>query len=153
MTKEGVNEMDPKPVYRSFDSQRSVHLHRVDKVRWSRRVCKRHRKCWKFQSKFYHFTAIQTSVTISVKQHEHDRVIRCTFFCWFQRNKDHIKIVARQVRHVFTTAAERPWQRRDWKASVIWNREFSNTNSKILFPRCMTYQTGTYEMTHKSAQS
>ena len=27
-----------------------MHLHRVDTVRWSRRVCKRHRKCWKFSN-------------------------------------------------------------------------------------------------------
>ena len=31
--------MDPKTCVDSYDSQRSVHLHRVDKVRWSRRVC------------------------------------------------------------------------------------------------------------------
>ena len=33
----------------------------------------------KIQSKFYHFTATQTSVTVSVQQHEHDRITRCTF--------------------------------------------------------------------------
>ena len=32
-----------------------------------------------FQSKWYLFTATKTSVTVSVKQHEHDRVTRCTF--------------------------------------------------------------------------
>ena len=41
-------EWIPNLVYDSYDSQRSAHLHRVDKVRWSRRVCKRPRKCWKF---------------------------------------------------------------------------------------------------------
>ena len=39
VTTEGVNGMDPKTCVDSYDSQRSVHLHRVDKVRWSRRVC------------------------------------------------------------------------------------------------------------------
>ena len=39
VTPEGVNGMDPKTCVDSYDSQRSVHLHRVDKVRWSRRVC------------------------------------------------------------------------------------------------------------------
>ena len=32
-----------------------------------------------FQSKGYHFTATKTSVTVSVKQYEHDRVIGCIF--------------------------------------------------------------------------
>ena len=30
--------MDPKTCVDRYDSQRSVHLHRVDKVRWSRRL-------------------------------------------------------------------------------------------------------------------
>ena len=49
-------------------------------------------------------------------------------FCWFQRNKDDITIVAQHVRDLFTTAAERPSQMRDWNASDIWNHEFPNTN-------------------------
>ena len=102
-----------------------------------------------FQSKFYHFTAIQTSVTVSVEQLEHDRVTRCTF--WFQRSKDDITIVAQHVRDLFTTATEWPSQRRDWNASAIWNREFLKTNLEIFFPISIAYQTGTYEMTHKSA--
>ena len=40
-----------------------------------------------FRSKFYHFTATQTSVTVSVKQHEHDRVTRCTFSVDFKEIK------------------------------------------------------------------
>ena len=32
-----------------------------------------------FQGKCYHFTATKTSLTVSVKQYEHDRVTRCTF--------------------------------------------------------------------------
>ena len=79
VTKEGVNGMDPKLVYCGYDSLRPVHLHRVDKVRWSCRVCKRHQNDENFYSKCYHFTATKTSVTVSVKQHEHDRVTRCTF--------------------------------------------------------------------------
>ena len=54
-------------------------------------------------------------------------------FCWFQRNKDDITIVAQHVRDLFTTAAKRPSQRRDWNASAIWNHEFSNTNLEIFF--------------------
>ena len=88
-----------------------------------------------FQSKFYYFTATQTSVTVSVKQHEHDRVTRCTFFSWFHRNKDDIAIVAQHVHDFFTTAAERPSQRRDWNASDICNHEFPNTNLDIFFPK------------------
>ena len=55
-------------------------------------------------------------------------------FCWFQRNKDDITIVAQHVRDLFTIAAERPSQRRDWNASAIWNREFSNAKLDI-FPK------------------
>ena len=40
-----------------------------------------------FQSKCYHFTATKTSVTVSVKQYEHDKVIRCTFFVDFKEIK------------------------------------------------------------------
>ena len=40
-----------------------------------------------FQSKFYHFTATQTSVTVSVKQHEHDRVTLCSFSVDFKEIK------------------------------------------------------------------
>ena len=74
-------------------------------------------------------------------------------FCWFQRNKDDITIGAQHVRDLFTAAAERPSQRRDWNASAIWNHEFSNTNLDNFFLRCMAYQIGTYEMTYESAES
>ena len=40
-----------------------------------------------FQSKCYHFTATKTSVTVSVKQYEHDRVTRCTFSVDFKEIK------------------------------------------------------------------
>ena len=91
-------------------------------------------KVEKFQSKFYHLTATQTSVTVSVKQHEHGRVTRCTFSV-DSINKDDIAIVAQHVRGLFTTAARRPSQRRDWNASAIWNHEFSNTNLDIFYPK------------------
>ena len=55
--------------------------------------------------------------------------------CWFQRNKDDITIVAQHVRDLFTTATEQLSQRRDWNASAIWNREFSNTNLDISLPK------------------
>ena len=47
----------------------------------------RHRKCWLFQSKCYHFTVTKTSETVSVKQYEHDRVTRCTFSVDFKEIK------------------------------------------------------------------
>ena len=40
-----------------------------------------------FQSKCYHFTATKTSVTVSVKQYEHDRVTLCTFSVYFKETK------------------------------------------------------------------
>ena len=40
-----------------------------------------------FQSKCYHFTATKTSVTVSVKQYEHDRVTRCMFSVDFKEIK------------------------------------------------------------------
>ena len=40
-----------------------------------------------FQSKCYHFTATKTSVTVSVKQYEHDRVTRWTFSVDFKEIK------------------------------------------------------------------
>ena len=88
-----------------------------------------------FQSrpKCYHFTATQTFVTVSVKQYEHDKVTPLHVFSWFQRNKDDITIVAQHVRDLFTTAAERPSFRRDWNASAIWNREFSNMHLQIFY--------------------
>ena len=54
-------------------------------------------------------------------------------FCWFQRNKDDMTIVAQHVRDLFTTATEQPTQRRDRNASAIWNREFSNMNLEVFF--------------------
>ena len=86
-----------------------------------------------FQSKCYHFTATKTSETVSVKQYEHDKSYPLHVFCWFQRNKDDITIVAQHLRDLFTTAAKQPSQRRDWNASAIWNHEFSNTNLEIFF--------------------
>ena len=40
-----------------------------------------------FQSKCYHFAATKTSVTVSVKQYEHDRVTHCTFSVDFKEIK------------------------------------------------------------------
>ena len=110
-----------------------MHLHRVDKVRWSRRVNVTE-NVEHFRSKCYHFTATKTSVTVSVKQYEHDRVTRCTFFCCFQIKKDDITIVAQHVRDLFTTAAERPSQRRDrigYLEPWIFENEFRNIFPKI----------------------
>ena len=101
-----------------------------------------------FQSKCYHFTATKTSVTVNISEATWTwQSYPLRVFCWFQRNKDDITIVAQHGRDLFTTATERPSQERyerDWNASAIW---------KIFFPRCMAYQTGTYKMADKSAQS
>ena len=85
-----------------------------------------------FQSKCYHFTTTKTSLTVSVKQHEHDKSYLLHVFCWFQRNKDDITIAAQHMCDLLT-AAERPSQRRDWNASAIWNHEVSNTNMIYFF--------------------
>ena len=148
----GVTRMDPKLVYCSYDSQRSVHLHRIDKVRWSSRLCKRPRKCCKFSKKILSFY-LNPNLCDSISE---------ATWTWqsyplhFSVDFKEIKTISPSLHHardLFTTAAERPSQRRDWNASAIWNRGFWNTNLEIFFPRCMAYQTGTYEMTHKSAQS
>ena len=86
-----------------------------------------------FQSKCYHFTATKTSETVSVKQYEHDRVTRCTFSVDFKEIKTISPSLPSTLRDLFTTAAKRPSQRRDWNASAIWNHEFSNTNLEIFF--------------------
>ena len=128
-------EWIPKFVYGSYDSQRSVQLHRVDKVRWSRRVCKRHRKCWKFSKymlSFYRNQNLWDSISEAIWTWQSYPLY---VFCWFQINKDDITIVAQHVRDLFTTAAERPSQRRDWNASAFWNHEFSNTNLETFFPK------------------
>ena len=133
VTTEGVNGMDPKTCVDSYDSQRSVHLHRVDKVRWSRRVCTTSQKMLKI---------FKVNVTILPQPKPRDSISEAIWtrqsyplhvFCWFQRNKDDITIVAQPLRDLFTTAAKRPSQRRDWNASAIWNHEFSNTNLEIFF--------------------
>ena len=59
----------------------------------------------KFQSKFYRFTATQTSVTVSVKQHEHDRVTRCTFSVDFKE----IKTISQSLPSTCTICLQ-PWQ-------------------------------------------
>ena len=97
-----------------------------------------------FQSKFYHFTATQTSVTLSVKQHEH-------LFCWFQRNKDAITIVAQHMHDLFTTMAEQPSERlkcfgylepgifkyesRDIFSQDIWHTRQTLTKWRIKVPK------------------
>ena len=77
MTKEGANGMDLKLVYCSYDSTICALASRW----WSEMVpCVNvTENVEKFQSKFYNFTATQTSVTVSVKQHEHASATRCTF--------------------------------------------------------------------------
>ena len=44
-----------------------------------------------------------------------------------------ITIVAQHVCDLFTTAAERPSQRRDWNASAVWNQEFLEYEFRDIF--------------------
>ena len=74
----------------------------------------------KFSSKCYHFSATKTSVRVLVKQHEHDRVTRCTFSIDFKEMKTLWQALPSTCR-------------RDWNASAIWNDEFSNKNLEIIF--------------------
>ena len=83
-----------------------------------------------FQSKCSHFTATKTSVTVSVKQYEHDRVTRCMFSVDFKE----INTISQSLPSTCVICLQpRPSQRRDWNASAIWNDEFSNTNLEIFF--------------------
>ena len=76
-----------------------------------------------FQSKCYHFTATKTSVTVSVKQFEHDRVTRCTFSVDFKE----IKTISQSLPSTCAICLQ-PWQ-----SGRSWNHEFPNTNSEIFF--------------------
>ena len=58
-----------------------------------------------FQSKFYHFTATQTSLTVSVKQREHDRVTHCTFSVDFKE----IKTISQSLPSTCVICLQ-PWQ-------------------------------------------
>ena len=69
----------------------------------------------RFQSIFYHFTATQ-NICDSISEATWTwQSYALHVFCWFQRNKDYIKIVAQHVRHLFTTAADRPSQKDNLK--------------------------------------
>ena len=54
-----------------------------------------------FQSKCHHFTATNTSVTVSVKQYEHDRVTRCTFSVDFKEIKRYHNLCPAHARFVY----------------------------------------------------
>ena len=104
-----------------------------------------------FQSKCYHFT--KTSVTVSVKQHEHDKVTHCTFSVDFKE----IKTISQSLPSTFAICLQ-PWQSGRHRGEIGTHRlsgtmDFRIRIERYFFPRCMAYQTGTYEMTHKSAQS
>ena len=123
--------MDPKTCVDSYDSQRSVHLHRVDKVRWSRRVCTTSQKMLKiFKVNVYHFTATKTSETVSVKQYEHDRVTRCTFSVDFKE----IKTISQSLPSTYAICL----QPRQWASYQI--REIAGCacarNAGNVFPHC-----------------
>ena len=106
-----------------------------------------------FQSKYYHFTATKTSVTVSVKQYEHDRVTRCTFSVNFKE----IKTISQSFPSTCAICLQ-PRQSGRHIGEIGTHRLSGTMNFRIrisiyFFVRCMVYQIGTYEMTCKSAQS
>ena len=106
-----------------------------------------------FQSRCYHFTATKTSVTVSVKQYEHDKVIHCTFSVDFKEIKTISQslpstcAICLQPRH----SGRHRWEIGTHRLSGTMN--FLIRIQRYFFLRCMAYQTDTYEMTYKSAQS
>ena len=106
-----------------------------------------------FQSKCYHFTTTKTSVTVSVKQYEHDRVTRCTFSVDFKE----IKTISQSLLSTCAICLQ-PRQSGRHRGEIGTHRLsgpwiFEYEFRYIFFLRCMAYQIGTYEMTYKSAQS
>ena len=106
-----------------------------------------------FQSKCYHFTATKTSVTVSVKQYEHDRVTRCTFSVDFKE----IKTISQSLPSTCAICLQpRQSGRHRWEIGthrISGTMNFRIRIQRYFFLRCMAYQTGTYELTYKSAQS
>ena len=95
----------------------------------------------------------KTSVTVSVKQYEHDRVTHYTFSVDFKE----IKTISQSLPSTCTICFQ-PWQSGHHRGEIETHLlsgivNFENTNLEIFFPKCIAYQTGPYEMTHKSDQS
>ena len=106
-----------------------------------------------FQSKCYHFTATKTSVTVWVKQYEHDRVTRCRFSVHFKE----IKTISQSLPSTCAICLQ-PRQSGRHRVEIGTHRlsgtmNFRRRIQRYFFLRCVAYQTGTYEMTYKSAQS
>ena len=102
-----------------------------------------------FQSKCYHFTATKACNM----QHEHGRATRCTFFVDFRE----IKMISQSLPSMCAICLQ-PQQsvRHRREIETPWLSGSVNFLIQIwiyFFPRCMAYQTGTYKMMHKSAQS
>ena len=76
-----------------------------------------------FPCKCYNFTAAKTSDNIS-KATWTWQSYPLHIFCWFQRNKDDITIVAQHVRDLFTTAAEERLKCLGYLESWIFEYEF-----------------------------
>ena len=113
----------------------------------------RHRKCWKYSNKCYHFTATKTSVTVSAMHHEHDRVTRCTFSVDFKE----IKTTSQSLPNTCVTCLQ-PQQggRHRGEIETSWLSGTVNFRIRIkryFLARCLAYHTGTYEMTRTSTQS
>ena len=101
-----------------------------------------------FQSKCYHFTATKTSVTVSVKQYEHDKVTRCTFSVDFKE----IKTISQSLPSTWAICLQ-PRQSGRHRGEIGTHRLSGTMNfliriKRYFFLRCMAYQIGTYEMTY-----
>ena len=106
-----------------------------------------------FQNKCYHFTANKTSVTVSVKQYEHGRVTRCTFSVDFKE----IKTISQSLPSTCVICLQpRQSGRHRWEIGthrISGTMNFGIRIQRYFFLRRMAYQTDTYELTYKSAQS
>ena len=101
------------------------------------------------QSKCYRITATKTSETVSVKQH--DRATRCTLSIDSKEIKTILQLMPSTCAICLQTQL---WVTEDRlkRLGYLKPRIFEYA-LHIFFPKCIAYQTGTYEMTHKSVQS
>ena len=86
-----------------------------------------------FQSKCYHFTATKTSVTVSVKQYEHDRVTCCTFSVDFKEIKTTSQSLPSTCAICLQPRQSGRHRREIGTHRLSANHEFSNTNLEIFF--------------------
>ena len=100
-----------------------------------------------------HFTATKTSVTVSVKQHEYDRVTRCTFSVDFKE----IKTISQSLPSTCAICL-RSRQGGRHRGEIETNRLSGTVNFRVwiqtcFFPNMHGIPDRHYEVTHKRAQS